>query len=387
MRRSPGSRLITIATLFVALTICIAACSSSTDNASSSDTQPAGSDTTTSNAVNAAQQFLTTYEKLPTSVGIDTPVNVAPTPGKTIVFLQCEVAQCAEAKPIYQAAVQAAGWTLKIVNYQAANPATFTAALETALRYKPVGVVFVAEPFALWSAMVPKYAAAGVAMLPLGGGADVPVNKTIVRNTVGPPDIELQADLLANWFIADSKGHGNAVFWGVPQLPVQALTQQEFLADVKAKCPGCSVKVITQTLPDVEAGDAPSVIVSAVRSDPGAKYVILSNMGLAQGLVPALKAAGVTDVKIAGNDASAQDEAAIRAGTEAAGVPLPLTLAAWQSVDAAVRFSEGMNVPSVTTPVMLLTTRTMAASNVEPSDVFSYPANYAQVFEQLWKVG
>ena len=346
----------------------------------------AATSSSSSSVVASAKNFLKPYEAIPKGVGITIPVKKTPSPNQTVVYLQCEQPQCASVGQQYAAAVSALHWNLKILNYQSTNPATFTSALTEALQYHPVAVGFLALlPYALWSDEVASYKAANVAMLPIAA-VDTTVHSAIVRNVLSTPAADLYAKILADWVIADSNGHAKVIYWSIPQLPAGLVIQSGFLASIKP-CTTCSVKVISSSIPDVEAGDAPGEIVSAVKADPGVKYVVLSDIQLAPGLTAALKAAGVTGVKIAANEAAELDQTAIRNGEEAAGTPSPNDVAAWQSVDAAVRFSEGMSVPAVTTPTQLLTKATMTATGVVPSDNYPYPSNYQKLFKQLWKMG
>ena len=335
----------------------------------------------------AAQKFLKPYDSIAKGIGITTPLKKAPASGKTLVYLQCEQVQCAAVEPQYAAAAKAVGWHLTVLNFQSTNPATFTAALNNALQYDPVGVAFVALlPYALWSSEVPKYQSAGVVMLPLGG-VDVPAKSPVVLGTLGAADARLDAKILSEWVTASSGGDGNALLWSIPQLPAGTLIQNAFTADMKKECSACSVKVVDSSIPDVEAGKAPAEIVSAAQTDPGLKYIAVADIQLAPGLKEALKVAGITGVKIGGNTAGKIDEAAVQSGQESAVTPSPDDLAAWLSVDAAIRHSEGMTIPSVITPTQLLTAATMASTGVVPSDDYPYPANYQKLFKRLWKVG
>ena len=379
------TRRITKAVLAVLVGAFLVACSSS----SSSSGTAAGTDPSSQPAdpgVAAARAFIAKYEQVPTSIGVNEPLTTRPVPGKTLVYLQCDVPQCALETPILAAATTAVGWKLKVLNYQSANPATFLSALNSALQYHPVATTFTAiAPYAVWSSIVPAYKAAGVAIIPLGG-MDTPTNATIIRNVLGRPDIGLQAQVMADWFIADSGGHGKALFWTVPQAPAINYTQEVFSAEVAKNCPGCSVQLLKEALPDVAAGDAPADIATALRSNPSLQYVFLGNIVEATGLQAALKTAGVSGVKIAGFLGGATDQESVRSGAETAVTPLPLTVGAWQVVDGALRYAEGMPVPPVTAPFQLLTTATMAATNVSASNAYPYPVNYEVLFKQLWKV-
>ena len=122
---------------------------------------------------------------------------------------------------------------------------------------------------------------------------------------------ELMGKVLADFFISDSKGKGNIVIEHVPAYPILEGFTDGFQAEVKELCPDCKVKIQNITIPDLTAGKVPSVMVSALRSNPDADYVGFDVGPFAAGIDSALAAAGMTDkVKIIGE---AADEAAIAA--------------------------------------------------------------------------
>ncbi len=124
------------AVLFCALLMVIlSACSSS---ANSSPASSSGSTASSgSAAVKAAQAVAAQWEKAPTKLGLTTPLKSAPPSGKTFVWLNCELSACAQILVGVRQAASAAGWNLKVVQYQQANPATVLSAFKLALNYHP----------------------------------------------------------------------------------------------------------------------------------------------------------------------------------------------------------------------------------------------------------
>jgi ribose transport system substrate-binding protein len=123
--------------------------------------------------------------------------------------------------------------------------------------------------------------------------------------------------------------------------------------------------------------------VSTIQRDSSVRYVISSDQALTTPLTSALKAAGISGIKVAGSNIEASDENLIKSGQEPVGIPTELNMVAWMIVDAALRHAEGMTIPSETIRWTLLT----SSSAITPSNIFAYPPNWQQQFKTLWKVG
>jgi ribose transport system substrate-binding protein len=371
-----------------ALPVVVAACGSNgTSGSSSSDsTQSASGNQTgaTASQVAKAKAYIARYASPPTNVTVTTPVLKHPTPGRTVVYLQCAGPQCAEAGDAMANAAAAVGWQFKRIDFDTTNPATLIAAMKKALQYNPVGVAFQAVPYALWASQVPAYTAAHVALVPSYVGA-TPSNPIIAANIGGNNVIEANADLIANWFIADSHGTGKALLYSVPDFPALLQVQTDFLAAVKAGCTGCSVQLVNGTPTQVAAGGVNAAIVAALRRDSSLQYMIMSDYPLTVGLPAALKAAGISGIKIGGIYAGAADQTLIKQGQEAAGTPQPENIPGWLTIDAMIRYSEGMsnNDGDDILPLQLLTPSTVG----EPTNSYDFPANYQQLFKRLWLAG
>src|SRR5262249_39346747 len=144
-----------------------AACSSASGSGSSG--APAASPGSSSGAgsaspsavVTAAQSAVTQATTIPSSIPVSGALPSAPPAGKTVLFLQCEQAEGGYEGQGLQAAAKTIGWTVKILNFQAANPATLVTALKQGLQYHPVAAFFSGVPQAAWQSMQQPYAKAG----------------------------------------------------------------------------------------------------------------------------------------------------------------------------------------------------------------------------------
>jgi len=377
----------TIGLLLAAATVVVAAgCSSAGSAGSTGSTGSTGSSAGTSGGSSAAttkaDAFLKQYLSPPTSLGSLTALPRPPAKGKTFVWTQCDAPQCKIEGDFMETAAKAAGWNFKTVNYQSADPATLVSALQQALQLKPEAVALTGDPYSTWSSVLPAYQAAGVAIIPLNVGP-VPLGKVVYGAVDTPQDDVREAQIVANWFIADSHGTGHALVYNIPGFPALQIWGNAFQSAVKTECPSCTLTVLNQTYAQVAAGANTGAIVSQLQRDPTIKYVISSDQALNEALPAALSAVGLSDVKIGGSSLGKSDIDQVDLGQVTAGTPAAFNYQSWLAVDVALRFSEGVPANSETIPEMLIT----KASNVPASDSFNYPPNYQSLFEKLWGVG
>lgn len=374
-------------------TVIAAACSSSThpgaagSPASSATTGPSGASATggTAAEVAAAKQVVAKWSQAPTTIGITTPLKSAPPKGKTLVWMQCALAQCTQIGQGIAAATKAVGWTDKVITYDSANPATLVAGMKTALQYSPVAVVNSGLPESVWASVVPQYQAAHVPIVTMDAGPET-LPSDVIANIYGSQDISSQGQIIANWFIADSNAQGKALLVDVPAFPVLHAFAQAFTSSVSQGCKACTISTLSAPIAAVEAGQLNGLITSALRKDPSTKYLIVVDGAFIDTLPSSLSAAGLTgSVKIAGAWGDAVTESFVQQGTMDAFTGFATEYQGWQAVDAVSRHLEGTPLPDSsegTLPDQLLTKATIQT----PSDSYNYPTNYPQQFEALWHV-
>jgi ABC-type sugar transport system substrate-binding protein len=104
------------------------------------------------------------------------------------------------------------------------------------------------------------------------------------------------------------------------------------------------------------------------------------------GVVSALKAAGLSGkVKIVSDDGQVANMQAIKDGTEAATVGVPLMMSEWYVADAMARYSLGMSLLPVSKEVLPMQ---LFTSNNVPNPIAQYdgPTDYQTLFKGLWHV-
>jgi ribose transport system substrate-binding protein len=299
--------------------------------------------------------------------------------------MNCNVDACPPIGLGVKEGAEAVGWKYKQINYSSADPATLVAGMKQALQYHPAYVMVTGvPPEAGWSSVIPAYKAAGVKIIAGTLGAEK-LDSTLIAN-VGSVTLATDAGkVLANWFIADSQGKGQAVLESVNDFPTIALVADSFASSVKANCPGCKVTRLNNTIAQAESGGVVPAIVSTLRSHPSASYIVTPAANLAEGLAAALSGAGLSNkVKWTGYAADPPALTALKSNKAAALIGTPLTYIGWQMMDTALRNTEGMTfVTDPKIPFQLL----LPTSSFKVADSEDTPSDYASLFKKLWQVG
>ena len=386
--------------LAAAALLALAACSSAASSSASAPastapasaagtaagTPSASTAGTTSSAVAAAVAAVKSASTMPTSIPETQSLPSAPPKGKTVLFLQCEEVQCGYEGDGLKAAAAAIGWNLKVLNFQAANPATLVSALQTGLQYHPVAAFFSGVPQEAWQSEQKPYAAAGAVIVD-NYLAATPSGAGVLAGRGYASENEQMGTVLAQQQIATSGGAPAAsLIVSVPTYTVFDPMVTAYKAQIAKDCPTCSVTEDDFTLPQMLGGQLVPAVVSAAKRIPNLKYIVTVDGAFTDTLPGALKAAGLAGkYQIINGGGIATDQQFVQAGTELTTVSNPLTEGGWQDMDMAIRFA--MHLPESPgdeqVPWVLLN-----KSNVgTPSDSYDVPANYPSLFEKLWDVG
>jgi ribose transport system substrate-binding protein len=397
-RRSRAAALSLTAAALLAVAACSSSASSSSSPAAPASTAPvsagAASAAATSSpgtgapsaAVAAAKAAVAAAETMPTAIPVTQALSSTPPKGKTVLFMQCEEVECSYEGTGMKAAAAAIGWNVKILNYQAANPATLVSALQTGLQYHPVAAFFSGVPQEAWASEQKAYAAAGAYLVDTFLPA-VPTGAAIAPGRAYGADMTALGTVLADEQIADSGGApADSLLVNVPTYPVFGPLVTAYDAVIAKDCPTCQVTDVNVTLPQMLAGGLNQAVVSAAKRDSGVKYIVSTNGSFTDTLPGALKAAGLAgQVRLLSGQGVSTDQQNVLNGTQLATVSSPLTLSGWQDVDIAIRLVMHQPIPAGdgVVPWVLLTKSNIGA----PSDSYDRPAGYPAQFEKLWDVG
>jgi ribose transport system substrate-binding protein len=367
--------------------LALAACSSGSSGSSGPGaTSPGGGATAQAAAsVAAAKAAVKAATTFPTAIPVTQSLPSKPPAGKTVVYLQCEQQECTLEGAGIKAAAAAIGWTYKVVNFQAANPATLVAALKTALQYKPVGVFFSGVPQQAWASVQQSYAKAG-AFITENFDAKAPSGPGVAAGR-GYADNSAQiGKLMADEQVANANGTATkALLVSVPSYPVFVPEAAAYQAEIAKTCPSCSVTALNVTLPQLLGGQLIPAIVSAVKRTPGISYIVSVNATFVTQLPSALAAAGLAGkFKIISGPSEAPDQQNVLNGTVLATVNSPYIMGGWQDVDMAIRTAMHLPIPAGdhVVPTVLLTKADVGT----PQNSYDVPAGYAAQFKTLWHV-
>ncbi len=370
-----------IGTLVLALAV--AACGSSSSSTTSASSGSSGSSTAASSgssSTSAAAAALTPYKALPTTINITTPLKSAPPSGKTIVMLGTNNPSNVIIQQGLQELAQMAHWNYSLVSYDPANPGTFTQAETTALAKHPQYLVEAGLP--LTASQLAMAKSAGAKWI-LDSVYPVSVTPPVIGQVDSYAQDALMGKITADYFVSDSGGKGNAVIEHVPAYPILDGFTTGFANEVKAQCPGCKLSTANITIPDLVAGKVPSDLVSALRSNSSANYLVFDDGPFADGVTSALSAAGLNGkVKIIGEAADQAGIAALKNGSEAAWTGFDPGYQAYEDMDIAFRDAEGTTIPlsqEGQQPTQLLTKDTIGSTTN-----WSAPTDVQAQFLKLW---
>lgn len=368
------------ALLAAPLAATLAACGGTSQSASGSE----GGDS--SAAVAAAKADIDTLMKKPTSIPSLPPLPSTPPTGKTIVYLnQPNVPIVVTEGQGLKEAAEAVGWNFVSIDYDSSNPSSLQQALTSALTKHPAAVGLVGSSPSLYGASVIN--AYKSAKIPIVASAVNPVTPGANGTVLGTLDnADLNAKLggiNAKWVISDSNGSGKVLLLHVTGFePLDAFVK-EFDTTMKT-CGGCDVTEADATLADVGAGKVSSIVASKLRQNPDIKYVVYDEGDWAGGINSALSAAGVTDVKIAGEDPGTVQLGALAAKQQHAWAAHSAKLSGYFIMDQALRSLAGVkpqpNRGNV--PIQVLT-----PDNIDGRTDFEDPTDSLDQFKKLWKVG
>src|SRR3954463_4792272 len=366
-----------IATLALALTV--AACGS--DSPSTSNSASGGSSSSGSSAgVTKAADQLKAFEAAPTQITIKGALKGAPPAGKTLVMLGTNDPNNQKLQKSLKNLAAMAKWNFSVVSYDPSNPATFNAAIDTALTKKATYVAEAGLP--LTPAMIKKVQDAGAKWV-LTSVHPVDVKPPIIVDSNAYDNDAQMGKVLADFFVSDSKGKGNVVVEHVPAYPILGGFTDGFQGEVKALCPDCKVKIQDITIPDLVAGKVPSVMVSALRSNPDANYVAFDVGPFANGIDAALASAGLSNkVKVIGQAADEAAISALKTGKQLAWTGYDPVYSTYVMADAMFRDSLGMPIDQE--QAGLQTTQILTKDNVGDITAWSQPKDALSQFKALW---
>jgi ABC-type sugar transport system substrate-binding protein len=338
-----------------------------------------GSDALTGPTTEAALQArVAKYETTPKALLQTTPVNVKSTAGKTIALLVCGVPVCTEFGQASAVAAQKLGWKVDKINL-GVSPQDIANAYNQAIADKPDVVVGSGIPRSLINKQLTTLAADNIPVIEWSSGITPVPGKLWVA--VDNPLYEARGAMASELIAADANQKAHVAIFNVPQYTMSTLfakTMQSYLPKI---CTGCSVS--TQNEAATSIGSLGSIVTGYIQKNPDTNYVVCTFGDLCQGVGQALKAAGLSHIKVFTADPSTTNYQNIQNGLEWATSPLPIQQTGWQIVDLAARiFTHSSTANTRLQPVQLVTKITDPSS----STIGAVP-NFESDYLSLWKKG
>ncbi|MBV9203903.1 MAG: hypothetical protein JO037_00535 [Actinobacteria bacterium] len=299
--------------------------------------------------------------------------------GQTIDFIPCGSPECTLEGNIVKQAAASVGWNTVILSNDG-TPQGDKAAFAQAVRNKAAAVLYTAIPASTFASQLPALQANGT-FLSTCCVTDAVGSSTGIGYLIdGPAEVGPVGGAQAAWVAADSKDKADSVFVNIPAFAILASQATYYKTGMATYCPTCKVDELDIALANLS--NAPSTIVSYLRAHPSVNYVVASTDAVTIGLPAAIKAAGLSNVKIVGQGATPTNIQYLHSGQEAADVAFPYYEVMYSMVNAAIQDKAGMPVtPSVAPPKWLLTPQNAPTIT---SQVFPVVTDYQAQYKTLW---
>ena len=322
--------------LSVAGLLALTACGGSDADTAASDTTAAASD---SSAADIAAARVTKYLQTITEIDLgEAPASIPE--AKTVYYIACSVAVCAEIQVGVEAAVKALGWTFKSTSHQD-TPETVAAAFDAAIAAKPDVVMSSGNPREWFADQLATLQGMNIPVISWSLPEGYEPGNGIAANVLSADDYYFYGVLMADYAVANSPNK-NIRFVGLPVFPVLSLVQQGFNDEIAAICPDCKVETQEVAISDIGV-NLPGQIVSALQADPALDFIVYAFGGMMYGVPDALDAAGLIDqAKAVSQAGGPMNFDFIAKGRHQIGeVALASELLGWRVTDMAVSLLSG----------------------------------------------
>jgi ribose transport system substrate-binding protein len=372
----------------------VAACSSSGGSSSSNSQASAQATTSASTSSNANSQALSSIlapvANEPTSVGVTTPLSKPAPKGIKVVGLDDGIV---DENLYYQgmaAAANSLGWSFSKQSINDSNPQTVISAATSAINAGAKAVVMVSE----LQSTIDK-------VLPLANQHHAVILDTISANSAHPGQIlastenhefSTQGRYVIAAILQQANASGQVAHIGetfIPQFATGLVPEENGAKQVLAQyCPKCTMDRINVSYEDVTNGAYVQDIASYLQTHPDINYLFATNAFFVNGLVPALKQAGIPIPKIVGTEPTAANFSALKTGAAQEWFYVPQQVLGWVWTDELARYFTGDNYNIWNTtafdPQWLMTAQNI--QQVPNVNDLNPPANYQAQFEKLWGV-
>jgi len=326
------------------------------------------------------------YLAPPTDLPVTTPASKPVPTGLHVVFVHLPYAQSMSLLKGLEEASAVLGWTVDDLTYDPANPATLDSTLETALSEEPDAILTTGALITQLESFIPKAQAAGIPVIPTFTPEEGQEGVYPVLNTAA--QYAYHSRILTETLLAQAAEAGdtpNVLEITVPEVAaILAPIQKGVKQSLSEHCPDCELHVLNVSLADLFAGSSSQQAVSYLQSHPDVKYAISDSAQIGTGLNEALAAAGLTDIKTYGIQASDVQVKELTGGAEGAWTVGSFVVDGWILADQVARVVVGdpTEVWSETHTGYVATSEN-AGDIQDPADPL-FPADFEDEFAALW---
>jgi ribose transport system substrate-binding protein len=376
-----------VAAAVVAATVMSGCSSSGSGGSPSTGSNPtsAGASVASGSGVSAAlKASVASYTKTPTTIRQTVPLTGKVPTDKTWVVITCELPQCHQISDGALAAAKAAGVPTKLLSYMTTDATTMVSAMKQALTFHPFAVSPIGLTQAVWNPLQSQYKSAGVSITPLDVGDTTP-SDVVTQGSGSQLDFARGGSNMADYVIADSNASAHILVQDVPAFAVLKAYGDGFRDEISKQCSNCKVTSLNVTPAQVASNGVVSAVVAALQKDHSIKYLASTDGTFLTGISTALKAAGLSGIKIVGGSPSINNLTDLKSGNTLAWTGADEEQYGWVGMDIVLRTALKMTVPSADSGSVL---QILTKDNVgTPSPTgLSAPKDYQAQFEKLWGV-
>ena len=342
-----------------------------------------------SDGVAKAKALLSQYEQIPKFIAAGPPFDAKTCmAGKSIFSIPVSnaIPFAQNIEDAMKAVAKEIGFKFTVWDNQG-SPSQYIQGMERAIndKYSLIDLLGGTDPRAL-GPQIDQATAAGIDVVASHySGLNQAVSPKLTGNV--PIDYYRGGQLLADWVIAKTNGHGNALVVvsrdGFSTAPLESGIEDEF----KKNCPDCKVKAVNVAIPDWST-KIQSVVQSEILSNPKLNYVIPIYDSMSQFVVPAITITGAQNrVKIATFNGTPFVIGLIQKGQVEMDVGENLDWVGHAVMDAEMRILCGLQpVKDPKVPFYIFDASNAASAGTPPKASVGYGDAYVNGYRKLWQL-
>ncbi len=315
----------------------------------------------------------------PSDIGVSEPLKSKPT-GKLLIWMACDSPICTASTPVYKEAAAALGMKFQVIN-TGSSPTDIGSAFDQAVAAKPDALIEGAIAPQLFQDQLQKLVAGGTKVVLY---ATAPPDPKGITAVVYPVSVFSKlGNNIADFIYADNDGKAAKVLYvNAPEFPALKSTGDSLKKRLGQLCSGCTIDDLNVNSTEI-GSKIPGRVVSYLQQHPDTDYVLSQFGDLEIGVPQAVKAAGITNVKLIAAQGSSTNFQAIKDGGEYADLINFLPLTYWQAVDIVARALAGQDFTVPEVPAQWLTKSNLT---FDPSSYPPFGSDYEAQFKTLWGV-